>query len=105
MSGYIAGFVALLCLSAVFSAGESAYTQANRLRIESALEDGKRSAKTALRLLDRLDDTVDAILLGNSLLQGRHRLGRHIPADEERPSGLGQCAQHLVFLRPDAVVV
>ena len=37
MSGYIAGFVALLCLSAVFSAGESAYTQANRLRIESAL--------------------------------------------------------------------
>ena len=33
MSGYIAGFVALLCLSAVFSAGESAYTQANRLRI------------------------------------------------------------------------
>lgn len=68
MSGYIAGFVALLCLSAVFSAGESAYTQANRLRIESALEDGKRSAKTALRLLDRLDDTVDAILLGNSLV-------------------------------------
>ncbi len=67
MSGYIVGFVLLLLLSALFSAGESAYTQANRLRIESALEDGKRSAATALKLLDRLDDTVDAILLGNSL--------------------------------------
>ena len=68
MSGYIIGFVVLLALSAVFSAGESAYTGCSRLRIESASEEGRRSAGTALRLLDRLDDTVDAILFGNSLV-------------------------------------
>ena len=67
MSGYISGFVALLALSALFSASESAYTEANRMRLESALEEGRRSARTALKLLDRLDDTVAAILLGNSL--------------------------------------
>ena len=33
MSGYIIGFVALLALSALFSAAESAYTECNRLRI------------------------------------------------------------------------
>ena len=67
MSGFIAGFIALILLSALFSAAESSYTEANRLRIEAALADGKRSAGTALKLLDRLDATVNAILLGNSL--------------------------------------
>ncbi len=68
MSSYIVGFVVLLALSALFSAAESAYTEANRLRIESAAEDGKRSAATALKLLDRFDATISAILLGNSLV-------------------------------------
>ena len=67
MSGYIIGCCVLLMFSALFSAAESAYTEANRMRIESALEEGRRPAKTALKLLDRLDATVSAILLGNSL--------------------------------------
>ena len=67
MSGYIIGFAVLLALSALFSAAESAYTGANRLRLESAAEDGKRSAATAVKLLDRYDATIAAILLGNSL--------------------------------------
>ena len=67
MSGYIIGFIALLALSALFSAAESAYTECNRLRIESAAEEGKRSAATALKMLDRFDSTINAILLGNSL--------------------------------------
>ena len=67
MTGYIIGFAALLALSALFSAAESAYTECNRLRIESAAEDGRRSAATALKLLDRGDATINAILLGNCL--------------------------------------
>lgn len=67
MSGYIAGFIALLVMSFLFSAAETAYTEANRLRIESAAEEGRRSAAAALRLLDRFDATINAILLGNSL--------------------------------------
>ena len=41
MSGYIIGFIALLALSALFSAAESAYTECNRLRIESSAEEGE----------------------------------------------------------------
>ncbi len=67
MSGYIIGFVALLALSALFSAAESAYTECNRLRIESAADDGKRSAAVAVKMLDRFDGTIASILLGNSL--------------------------------------
>ena len=67
MSGYIAAYAALLVLSALFSAAETAYSEANRLRIESASEGGKRSAAAALKLLDRYDGTISAILLGNSL--------------------------------------
>lgn len=67
MTGYIVGFVALLALSALFSASESAYSECNRLRIESAAEDGKRSAATALKMLDRLDNTINAVLFGNCL--------------------------------------
>ena len=67
MSGYIALFVVLLALSALFSAGESAFSSCNRLRIESAADEGKRQAAVALRMLDRYDDTINAILLGNSL--------------------------------------
>lgn len=67
MTGYIVAFLLLLALSALFSASESAFSECNRLRIESAAESGKRSAATALKLLDRFDSTIDAILLGNSL--------------------------------------
>ena len=67
MTGYIVAFLLLLALSALFSASESAFSECNRLRIESAAETGKRSAATALKLLDRFDSTIDAILLGNSL--------------------------------------
>ena len=67
MSGYIAGFVALLALSALFSAAESAYTEANRLRLESAADEGRRSAATALKLYARGDAPLAPILLGNSL--------------------------------------
>lgn len=42
MSGYIIGFVALLALSALFSAAESAYTECNRLRID--VRRGRRQA-------------------------------------------------------------
>ena len=79
MSGYIIGFAVLLALSALFSAAESAYTGANRLRLESAAEDGKRSAATAVKLLDRYDATIAAILLGNSCLLYTSSSVRQLP--------------------------
>ena len=59
----------LLCfaLSAFFSASEMALSAASRLRLESAADEGSPRAAAALKLLDRFDSTLGAILIGNNL--------------------------------------
>lgn len=42
MSGYIAAYIVLICLSAFFSASEMCFSSANRMRLESAAEGGSR---------------------------------------------------------------
>ena len=59
--------VALLIGSAVFSASEMAFSSANRMRLSSAAEEGSRSARTALSVLDRFESALSAILIGNNL--------------------------------------
>ena len=68
MTGYILSLLACLALSAFFSASEMALSAANRLRLESAAQDGERAAKTALSLLDDFDSALGAILIGNNLV-------------------------------------
>ncbi len=63
-----AGLIVLLLVgSAVFSAAEMAFSSANRMRLASAAEEGSRSARTALAVLDRYEDSLSAILIGNNL--------------------------------------
>ena len=64
----IAGLAACLCLSAFFSASEMAYSSCNTLRLEHLAEDGSRRAVVALRLTEKFDDTLSAILIGNNLV-------------------------------------
>ncbi len=64
---YVALILLLLLGSAVFSAAEMAISSANRMRLQSAAEEGNRSAKAALRLMDRYEDVLSAILVGNNL--------------------------------------
>ena len=64
---YIAAILALLAGSAFFSASEMALTSANRMRLSTAAEEGSRGAKTAVALLDRFEDALSAILIGNNL--------------------------------------
>lgn len=64
----IAGLAACLCLSAFFSASEMAYSSCNALRLEHLRDDGNRRAAVALRLTERYDDTLSAILIGNNLV-------------------------------------
>ena len=45
-----------------------ALSAANRLRLESAADDGSRLARTALALLDDFDTALGAILIGNNLV-------------------------------------
>lgn len=68
MISYVAALIVCLALSAFFSASEMSLSAANRLRLESAAEDGSRSAGTALLLLDNFDRALGAILIGNNLV-------------------------------------
>ena len=68
MIAYIVFLLLCFCLSAFFSASEMALSAANRLRLESAAEDGDRRAAQALVLLDRFDSALGAILIGNNLV-------------------------------------
>lgn len=67
MIGYILAFLLCVAMSSFFSASEMSLSSANRLRLENAAEGGSASAKTALDLIDRFEDALSAILIGNNL--------------------------------------
>ena len=69
MSIYIAaiGIVLCICLSAFCSASEMAFSSCNHLRLENSAEDGSKKAKIALRITERFDDALSAILICNNL--------------------------------------
>lgn len=58
----------LLLFSALFSATETAFSYCNKFRIRQLAEAGNRRARRADKLLDRYDDAIVAILVGNNLV-------------------------------------
>lgn len=68
MTAYILALIACFALSAFFSASEMALSAANRLRLENTNESGDHRAGTALRLMDKFDTALSAILIGNNLV-------------------------------------
>ena len=60
----------LLCVigSNYFSSSEMAYSSCNRMRLESAIDGGSKKAAIAVKIIDRFDDTLSAILIGNNLV-------------------------------------
>jgi Mg2+/Co2+ transporter CorB len=67
---YIAGPLVLLCLllAAYLSAAETAVTGASRPRMHRLAQQGNRRARLVNQLLDRKDEAVSAILLGNNVV-------------------------------------
>lgn len=65
---YFLAIVALVGLSAFFSASEMAYSSANALRLENARDSGSRRAAVACVILNKFDDALSAILIGNNLV-------------------------------------
>ena len=65
---YFAAAAVMVFLSGFFSASEMAYSSVNRMRIENAAGSGSNRARTALKILDRYDDALSAILTGNNLV-------------------------------------
>ena len=60
--------VLLVIMSAFFSAAETAFTGANRIRLRSRAENGSKKAQKALEVIDRYDKTLTTILIGNNIV-------------------------------------
>ena len=58
--------VILLFVGAFFSGTETAYTNCSRVRLLAWADDGKKSARRALRILDKFDKTLITLLIGNN---------------------------------------
>ena len=63
-----AGILLCLVFSNFFSASEMAYSSCNRLRLENSAQEGSRHAAIALKIIQRFDDALSAILIGNNLV-------------------------------------
>ena len=64
----ILGIVICIVCSAFFSASEISFSSVNRLRMEKMAEDGSRRAAKVLSVVDRFEDSLSAILIGNNLV-------------------------------------
>lgn len=60
--------IALVVMSAFFSASETAFSSVNRIKLVSYAEEGKRGAKKALKLADNYDKTLSTVLVGNNIV-------------------------------------
>ncbi|MBE5998220.1 MAG: hemolysin family protein [Eubacteriales bacterium] len=65
---YIAGIVVCVLFSAFFSASEMSYSACSRVRLEHARDNGDKEAGIAVRIRERFDDALSAILVGNNLV-------------------------------------
>lgn len=63
---YIAASLVCMLLSAFFSAAEMALSSANVIRLENMAEDGNKAAACAIRVLNKFDGALSAILIGNN---------------------------------------
>lgn len=63
----IVGIVLCICLSAFCSSSEMAYSSCNTIRLENLRDDGNRRAGIAVRITEKFDDALSAILICNNL--------------------------------------
>ncbi|MFQ6102682.1 MAG: hemolysin family protein [Candidatus Glassbacteria bacterium] len=61
-------FICCLILSAVFSGSETAFFSLSKWQISKMEEDGRKHVRTVEKLLERSDDLLNGILLGNLLV-------------------------------------
>ena len=58
----------LLCMSAFFSATETAFSSLNKTRLKSLADQGNKRAGQALALADQYDNLLSTILVGNNIV-------------------------------------
>ena len=62
-----AGILVCLCLSAFCSSAEMAFSSCNTVRLENLRDDGSQRARAAVKITEKFDDALSAILIGNNL--------------------------------------
>ncbi len=67
-ASYILVLVALVTMSAYFSATETAFSTANQIRLKNMADDGNRRARLALSLVENYDRLLSTILIGNNIV-------------------------------------
>ena len=65
---YAISILALMALSALFSACETAFSSVNKIRLKHAAAQGDKKSKRALNLAENFDRALTAILIGNNLV-------------------------------------
>ncbi|MEG2596952.1 MAG: DUF21 domain-containing protein, partial [Oscillospiraceae bacterium] len=60
--------VILICLSAFFSATETAFSSVSKMRLKHHANLGDKRALKALSIMERFDDALSAILIGNNIV-------------------------------------
>jgi CBS domain containing-hemolysin-like protein len=63
----VVSLVVLLCFSAFFSAGETAFSTANRIKLKNMAAKNRR-ARLALKMLDAYDQLLSSVLIGNNIV-------------------------------------
>ena len=66
--GTLIFIIVLIFLSAFFSASETAYTSANKIRLKSKAENGSKADERALKIIHKYDKTLTTILIGNNIV-------------------------------------
>ena len=64
----IAGMVGLIILSGFFSATETAFSSLNRIRVKNLIATGHKRYELVLKLSDKYDTLLSAILIGNNIV-------------------------------------
>lgn len=65
---YIVGIIVLVLLSAFFSLSETAFACMNKFRMKVKADDGDKKAKLVLKLYEKFDKTLIAVLVGNNIV-------------------------------------
>ena len=59
---------ALVMLSAFFSSTETAFSSVSRIRLKNIADNGDKTAKKALYIVDHYDKALSTILVGNNIV-------------------------------------
>ena len=82
--------VIFICFSAFFSGTEIAYTSVNRVRLKNMAENGSKVAALAVKLSEKFEKSLTAILVGNNFVNlGAATISSHIAMGIAKKSGEG----------------